>query len=85
MIGDVAVVKEMTCFLISTQSSPKPNTPHTTGAETKIIQDNRVNTMAADALAPCGTRSSATLISSMQDKWISIFQDKDFNNLHLIW
>ena len=32
------------------------------GAETGIFWTNKVNTMAVDALAPCVTRSSATII-----------------------
>ena len=31
-------------------------------AEAAIFQENKVNTMATDALAPCVTRSSVTLL-----------------------
>ena len=32
------------------------------------IQENKVNAMAADALAPGDARSSATMVSTMQDR-----------------
>ena len=37
------------------------------GAETRTLEENGVNTMAADALAPCGARTSAAMTLIMQD------------------
>ena len=43
-------------------------------AGTGICKDSWVSTMAADALAPCSTRSSASImILTMQDKWVLVF------------
>ena len=36
-------------------------------AETRMIWDNEVNTRAVDALAPCVTRMSWTMVLIMQD------------------
>ena len=43
------------------------------GAETGIFLDNNVNTMAAVALVPCGTRSSAAMVLIMQDNQVLVF------------
>ena len=42
-------------------------------AEIRILQDNQVITIAADALAPCITKSSAAIALTMQDKWVLVF------------
>ena len=38
-----------------------------------IFWDNEVNTMAADALAPCVARTSATIALIMLDKQVLVF------------
>ena len=38
-------------------------------AEIGTSWENKVNTIAADALAPYNTRSAATMILNRQDKW----------------
>ena len=38
------------------------------GADAGIFQENPVNTMAADALAPHVTRSSAAMVLNMEEK-----------------
>ena len=38
--------------------------------------------MAADALAPFITRSSAIIILTMQDKWVLVFHEEEFQ-VHL--
>ena len=48
------------------------------GVESRILQDNLVDAMAVDALAPCVTRSSATIVLNMQDKWILDFCKEGF-------
>ena len=35
-----------------------------------MLQDNLVNTMAADALAPSVARTSATMVLTMQDQQV---------------
>ena len=44
-------------------------------AEAEIFQNNYINTMAADPLAPCTTRSSAPMVLNMQDKWFLVFNN----------
>ena len=39
------------------------------GVESRIFQDNLVDAMVVDALAPCVARSSSTIVLNMQDKW----------------
>ena len=41
------------------------------GVGTRIFKENWVNTMAADALAPCIARSSAAMVLTLQDKQVS--------------
>ena len=45
------------------------------GAETGIFQENYVSTMGADALAPSVTRSSATMLLTMQDEEFLVFHE----------
>ena len=45
--------------------------------------DKYVSTMAADALAPCIVRSSATRILNLQDKQIIVIHDEEFPLQHL--
>ena len=37
------------------------------GAEVRTLQENYVNTMGVDALAPCVHRSSATMVFTIKD------------------
>ena len=46
------------------------------GAETGIFLGNYVNTMAADALATCVARSSATMVLTTQDKQVLVFHEE---------
>ena len=46
----------------------------TPGAETGTFQDNKIKTMAADALAPCAARMSASMILTMQVKQALAFK-----------
>ena len=47
-------------------------------AETGILQDKWVDTMAADALAPCVARASASMVLTMQDKQLLVFHKERF-------
>ena len=55
-------------------------------AETRIFQVNSINTMAADALAPSVSRSSATVVLIVWLWWIEKkplpLPRDDFSNLH---
>ena len=44
-------------------------------AETGIFQESNTNTLAADALAPCITRSLAPMLLTMQDQWVLVFHE----------
>ena len=48
------------------------------GAETEMIQDNLVNTTAADTLPPCGARPAAATIMTMQEKYVLAFYEEEF-------
>ena len=48
------------------------------GAETGIIQKNYVITEAVDALAPCITRTSGTMVLIMKDKLVLDFYEGGF-------
>ena len=39
---------------------------------------NKVNTMTADALAPCIARASTTMVSTMEDKRVLVFHEEAF-------
>ena len=45
----------------------QPQWVGSSGAETRIVQDNYCSTMAVDALAPCGARPSAAIVVNLQD------------------
>ena len=51
----------------------KFNCFNASAGETGTFQENRVNIMAADALAPCGARSSTVMVLFMQDKQVLVF------------
>ena len=42
----------------------------------------KVDTMAADALAPCAARTSATMILNMQDKRVFVVHEQGFPVAH---
>ena len=46
--------------------------------ESGIFQDDQVNIIAANALAPCITRSSAAMVLAMQDKQVFVFHKVGF-------
>ena len=48
------------------------------GAETRLFLADWVNTMFIDALAPCITRSSATMVLIMKDKQVLVFHKNGF-------
>ena len=48
------------------------------GAETRILWDSWVNVMATDALAPWISRSSPTMLLTMQDKRVLVFNKNFF-------
>ena len=48
------------------------------GAANGIFCDNWVHTMAADALTPCITKPSATIVLTMQDKQVPVFCEGGF-------
>ena len=50
----------------------------TQGAETELMQFDRVNIIVPDALAPCVTRTPAPMILCRIDKFLS-YMRKDFN------
>ena len=54
------------------------------GVETRSLQDDNVNIMAADALAPPAGRSSATTVLTVQDRWTLVFHEERFE-LSLMW
>ena len=54
---------------------------HLSGAESRISQDYSVNTMAANALAPCVARLSATMVSIMQIKQVLVFHEEGFQHV----
>ena len=45
-------------------------------AETRIFQENKGNTVAADDLAPPVTRSSAAIVLAMYNRCVPNFRDK---------
>ena len=45
------------------------------GAETEIFWDHWVNTITADALAPCVARSSAIMVLTKHDKQVLTFHE----------
>ena len=53
--------------------------------EARIFCDNVVNTMVADALAPCVARASATLILTMQDEWDLCLQLQRISTPSGVW
>ena len=56
------------------------------GAETLTFPQNKINTMAADALATQGARSSTALVLTMQDESNLDFHMTGFNYLrHFIF
>ena len=57
---------------------------HTSGAAAGIFQKNKVNTMAADALAPCVTRPSAAMALIKEDKGVLNFHYRKNLNNHLL-
>ena len=46
--------------------------------ETRISWENQVNTISAGALAPCITKTSATMVSTMQSKCILVMHRERF-------
>ena len=50
---------------------------NTFGAEARIFQDNDVNAMAADALAPYITRTPAAMILTIHDERMCSFEEED--------
>ena len=48
------------------------------GAETRIFWENKVNTMAADALDSCVFKTSAAMIFNMSDKQLLVFHEEGF-------
>ena len=48
------------------------------GAATGIFQANQNNTLADDALAPCATRTSVTMVLTIQDEQIQVFHSDRF-------
>ena len=59
---------------ISSAQGPSDFNP--SGARTGIFHGNWVNTMAADDLAPCVTRSSVTIVLIMQDKQVLVLHEE---------
>ena len=51
---------------------------NSTGAETGLFCDNKVNIMAADALTPCIIRTSAAIVLTVQDKQNLVFHEEGF-------
>ena len=49
--------------------------------ETRIFQDNQVNTMADDALAPCVPKTSAVMVLALQIKQVIFFHEQRFQLL----
>ena len=47
-----------------------------------IFRENQVNTMVADAQAPCGAWSSASMVLTTKAKCFTFFHKKYFNYLH---
>ena len=54
----------------------QPHCGNPSGAETKIVWNDNVNAMTADALEPCFARASATMASTGQDKLIFFHEDE---------
>ena len=50
----------------------RPQCVNPSGAETEILQDNKINTRAADDLVPYVTRSSTTMALTMQHQRVLI-------------
>ena len=47
-------------------------------AQIRMLCENKVNALAADALAPCVARASAAMLLTMQDKCIFLFHQGEF-------
>ena len=54
-------------------------------AEIEMFRDNWVNNKAADALAPCVTKSSATMVLTMQDIQVLAIHEKRFQQPAWTW
>ena len=52
--------------------------PNPSGAETVTFQANWVNIKAANNLAPCVARSLAAMILNMQNEWLLVFLEEEF-------
>ena len=48
-------------------------------AAARIVQQNKVNIMAAEALAPCVARTSAAMVLNMQNKQVFAFYEERFH------
>ena len=48
------------------------------GADTRMFHADYVNTMAADALAPCVARASAATVLTLYDKLVLAFHEEGF-------
>ena len=68
--GDVRENCKMKTILFS------PQYVNSSGAETRILHENEVNTLAADALAPCVARSSAAMLFNVHNRWVLIFHEE---------
>ena len=76
--GDKPLTEPMVVRLLTHICVTRPQWVNTSGAETGLLQDNKVITVAADALAPCTVRTSANMVLTIQDKWIFAFHEEGF-------
>ena len=50
----------------------------------KDVWEENINAMVADALVLCGSKSSAGMVLTIQDKWVLISQWENINCLHYL-
>ena len=69
----------LVCFIVNEHTTKCSRyTNNNPGAANGIFCDNWVHTMAADALTPCITKPSATIVLTMQDKQVPVFCEGGF-------
>ena len=61
----------------------RPQWVNTSGATTGLFQDNYVNIMAADALAPCVAKASAAMVLTMHKKNGPYLPRENFNHVSI--
>ena len=76
--GDKALSEPMMVSLLTHICVTQPQWVNPTGAETRIFCENYVNTMVANALISCITRTSAAMILTVMSKTTLYSMRKNF-------